>query len=273
MEPVMTGGVMTGAPACVTGIAAQDSGQHQERSRAGQSMLPLVLQNVSFSVTGGRRIVDNVSFTIDASGCTVLLGPNGAGKTSVLKLCHGLITPTSGFVSWGSVAHAEALRRQAMVFQKPVLLRRSAWANIDHALSICGVNAGDRTSRINHVLDWAGLRAVAAASARKLSGGEQQILSIARAWALDPEVLLLDEPTANLDPQVTRRVEALIQSVAEAGCKVIITTHDIAQARRLAADVLVFNHGSLLEHTPALDFFSGPSNPVAARFINGELVD
>lgn len=269
----MTDGIMTRASACGTPIASKDSGQDLERVQAGQSMLPLVLQNVSFSVAGGRRIVDNVSFAIDAPGCTALLGPNGAGKTSVLKLCHGLITATTGCVNWGRVADAEARRRQAMVFQKPVLLRRSAWANIDHALSVGGFDAGDRASRINHVLDWAGLNAVASAPARKLSGGEQQILSIARAWALDPEVLLLDEPTANLDPQATRRVEALIQSVAEAGCKVIITTHDIAQARRLAADVLVFNHGSLLEHAPASRFFSGPSNPVAACFINGELVD
>lgn len=236
-------------------------------------MLPLVLQNVCFSVATGRQIVDDVSFTIDVSGCTVLLGPNGAGKTSVLKLCHGLITPTVGSVRWGSLADTDARRRQAMVFQKPVLLRRSARANINHALGICGVHARDRITRINHALDWAGLTAIADAPARKLSGGEQQILSIARAWALNPEVLLLDEPTANLDPQATRRVEALIRSVAGAGRKVIVTTHDIAQARRLATDVLVFSQGRLLEHAPAPRFFCKPSHPVAACFINGELVD
>jgi len=236
-------------------------------------MLPLVVRDVCFTAATGRHIVDNVSFTINSSGCTVLLGPNGAGKTSVLKLCHGLLTPTAGAVNWGGWTDAEARRRQAMVFQKSVLLRRSAQANIEHALSVRGVPASHRKSRIDHALDWAGLTAVASVPARKLSGGEQQILSIARAWALKPEVLLLDEPTANLDPQATRRVEALIRSVEGAGCKVILTTHDIAQARRLAADVLVFSQGSLLEYAPAPRFFSGPSHPVAASFINGELVD
>ena len=258
---------------CAAGVATKEKDQSLSLLRLRPTMLPLVLQNVSYSVAKGQCIVDDVSFTIDVSGCTVLLGPNGAGKTSVLKLCHGLLMPTAGSLSWGYLAAAEAKRRQAMVFQKPVLLRRSAWENIDHALSVCGIDAVHRKTRIKHALDWAGLTAIANAPARKLSGGEQQILSIARAWALNPEVLLLDEPTANLDPQATRRVEALIRSVAGAGRKVIVTTHDIGQARRLATDVLVFNQGRLLEHAPAPRFFSKPANPLAARFINGDLVD
>lgn len=236
-------------------------------------MLPLVLESACFEVAGGRRIVDQLSFTTSEPGCTVLLGPNGAGKTTVLKLCHGLIEPMAGSVSWAGTPAPEARLSQAMVFQKTVLLRRSTWANIDHALRVRGVNAGNRKARVSKALEWAGLSAVARSAARSLSGGEQQILSIARAWALDPEVLLLDEPTANLDPRATRRVEALIQSVVDAGRKVIMATHDIAQARRLADDVLVFNRGCLLEHSPAMRFFDRPSHPVAARFINGELVD
>ena len=202
-----------------------------------------------------------------------MLGPNGAGKTSVLKLCLGLEKPTQGSLQWGGLAQAEARRRQAMVFQKAVLLRRSVEANIDHALKVRGLGSVARKARVSESLRWAGLYEMAKHPARKLSGGEQQILSIARAWALDPEVLLLDEPTANLDPGATRRVEALIRSVTEAGRKVIMATHDIAQARRLASDVLFFSHGCLLEYALAESFFCGPCNPVAAGFINGELVD
>jgi tungstate transport system ATP-binding protein len=235
-------------------------------------MLPLAVNGASY-VVDGKAIIEDVSFTIHDAGLTALLGPNGAGKSSLLKLCHGLLPLSSGSIRWGDADVQEVQQRQAMVFQRPVLLRRSAAENIEHVLKLRGASAGERARVIEESLDWAGLADIADMPARKLSGGEQQSLTIARAWALNPEVLLLDEPTANLDPAATRRVEDLIRSFAGAGKKVIMATHNIAQAQRLADEVLFLNHGRLLEHAPAEQFMSGPSDPLAARFIAGELVD
>jgi tungstate transport system ATP-binding protein len=235
-------------------------------------MLPLVVNRASY-VVGGKAIIEDVSFTIDDAGLTILLGPNGAGKSTLLKLCHGLLLPSSGSIRWGGADVAEVQQQQAMVFQRPVLLRRSAAENVDHVLKLRGASSAQRARVIEESLEWAGLTDIADIPARKLSGGEQQSLTIARAWALNPEVLLLDEPTANLDPGATRRVEDLIRSFAGAGKKVIMATHNIAQAQRLADEVLFLNHGRLLEHAPADRFMNGPSDPLAARFIAGELVE
>ena len=235
-------------------------------------MLPLVVDGASY-VVSGKAIIEDVSFTIHDAGLTALLGPNGAGKTTLLKLCHGLLPLSSGSILWGDAEVHEVQRKQAMVFQRPVLLRRSAAENIDHVLNLRGASSAERARVIEESLAWAGLAEIADMPARKLSGGEQQSLTIARAWALNPEVLLLDEPTANLDPGATRRVEDLIRSFAGAGKKVIMATHNIAQAQRLADEVLFLNHGRLLEHAPAEKFMSGPSDPLAARFIAGELVE
>ena len=235
-------------------------------------MLPLVVERASYGVNG-KAIIEDVSFTIHDVGLTTLLGPNGAGKSSLLKLCHGLLPLSSGSIRWGEVDVREVQQNQAMVFQRPVLLRRSAAENVDHVLKLRGASAAERARMIEESLEWAGLADIADMPARKLSGGEQQSLTIARAWAMKPEVLLLDEPTANLDPRATRRVEELVRSFARAGKKVIMATHNIAQARRLADEVLFLNHGRLLEQAPAEQFMSGPSDPLAARFIAGELVE
>jgi len=235
-------------------------------------MLPLVVDGASY-VVDGKAIVEEVSFAIHDPGLTALLGPNGAGKSSLLKLCHDLLPLSSGSIRWGDAAVREVQQRQAMVFQRPVLLRRSAAENIDHVLKLRGASAAERARVIEESLEWAGLADIADMPARNLSGGEQQSLTIARAWALNPEVLLLDEPTANLDPAATRRVEVLIRSFVEAGKKVFMATHNIAQAQRLADEVLFLNYGRLLEHAPAKQFMAGPSDPLAARFIAGELVE
>jgi len=235
-------------------------------------MLPLVVDGASY-VVKSKTIIGDVSFTIRDTGLAALLGPNGAGKTTLLKLCHGLLPLSSGSIRWGDAEVHEVQQKQAMVFQRPVLLRRSAAENIDHALKLRGASSAERARVIKESLEWAGLAEIADMPARKLSGGEQQSLTIARAWALNPEVLLLDEPTANLDPGATRRVEDLIRSFAGAGKKVIMATHNIAQAQRLADEVLFLNHGRLLEHAPAEKFMNGPSDPLAARFIAGELVE
>jgi tungstate transport system ATP-binding protein len=235
-------------------------------------LLPLVARQLRFDING-HRIIRNISFWIGSSGRTVILGPNGAGKSVLLRLCHGLLSPTSGELRWGDLSVEEARAQQAMVPQRPVLLRRSVTGNLLHVLRVKGVPRRERQAIVEAALEQAGLAKLESRPARTLSGGQQQRLAIARACLLRPAVLLLDEPTANLDPAAVRDVEQLIRTVGEAGTKILMTTHDIAQAKRLAGDVLFLNNRRLLEHSSATEFFTSPKDPVAARFLDGELLD
>jgi len=234
-------------------------------------LMPLSVRGLGYAA-GGKQILANVSFEVGDAPRTVVLGPNGAGKSVLLKLCHGLLRPGAGEVRWAGRTPDETRRRQGMVFQRPVLLRRSVAGNLWHALGVRGVSRARRAGLVDEALQAAGLAGIARQSARTLSGGEQQRLAIARAWVLKPDVLLLDEPTANLDPEATRAIEDLILSFEPAGTRIIMTTHDIGQARRLANDVIFVHQGRLLEHSPAERFFAAPSDPAAARFIGGALL-
>jgi tungstate transport system ATP-binding protein len=189
----------------------------------------------------------------------------------MLRLCHGLLKPTRGEIRWGDLSVADAREQQAMASQQPILLRRSVNGNLLHVLRVKGVRRGERQALVDAALEQAGLAGLGGRPARTLSGGQQQRLAIARAFVLKPKVLLLDEPTANLDPAAVRAVEELIGAIGAAGTKILMTTHDIAQAKRLAADVMFLNHGRLLEHAPATEFFASPKDPVAAGFLAGEL--
>ena len=233
-------------------------------------LLPLVARGLEFGING-RKIIKDVSFWIGSSGRTVILGPNGAGKSVMLRLCHGLLKPTGGEIRWGDLSVAEAREQQAMASQHPVLLRRTVTGNLLHVLRVKGVPRGERQDLVEAALQQAGLEGLGGRAARTLSGGQQQRLAIARAFVLRPKVLLLDEPTANLDPAAVRGVEELIGAIGAAGTKILMTTHDIAQARRLAADVMFLNDGRLLEHAPAAEFFTSPKDPAAAGFLAGEL--
>jgi tungstate transport system ATP-binding protein len=233
--------------------------------------LPLVFDRVSYRV-GGRPLVCDLSLRLEPGPRTVVLGPNGAGKSVTLRLAHGLLVPSAGRVTWGGRGPQAALRRsQAMVFQKPIHLRRSAAANLRYALAVRGVPRRERDPRVRRALAQAGLSHLAGRAARSLSAGEQQRLALARAWALEPEVLFLDEPTASLDPSATRAVEELTLLIHESGCKIVMTTHDLAQARRLADEVLFLHGGRLLECGPAEKFFSGPKSEEGRAFLRGEL--
>lgn len=233
--------------------------------------MPLTVRGLGYAA-GGKTILDNVSFEVRDAARTVVLGPNGAGKSVLLKLCHGLLQPATGEVRWAGRTPDETRRRQGMVFQRPVLLRRSVAGNLLHSLAVRGVPRADRAALVDEALQAAGLAARARQAARTLSGGEQQRLALARAWVLKPGVLLLDEPSANLDPEATRAIEALILGFAASGTRVIMTTHDIGQARRLANEVIFLHKGRLLEHSPADRFFAGPADRAAARFIGGGLL-
>jgi tungstate transport system ATP-binding protein len=235
------------------------------------ALMPLAVRELTYAV-GNKTILDRVSFELHDTPRTVVLGPNGAGKSVLLKLCHGLLCPSAGEVRWNGRPPDEARRRQGMVFQRPVLLRRSVEGNLLHALAVRKVPRSRRAALVREALHAAGLAGLARQSARTLSGGEQQRLAIARAWVLRPDVLLLDEPTANLDPEATRTIEDLIIAFVHAGTNVIMTTHDISQARRLATDVIFLHRGRLREHSLATKFFAAPRDPAAARFIRGGLL-
>lgn len=234
------------------------------------SILPLTVEAATFS-GDGRLLVEPNSFTIPAGGLTVLLGPNGAGKSLTLRLCHGLLKPSRGTVRWATGAESRA-KRHAMVFQKPIMLRRSVEANIIHALVAAGTGGPERKTRTAQALQRFGLAERASQPARLLSGGEQQRLAIARAWALRPELLFLDEPTSQLDPAATRQIEALLSGLVAEGITVMMSTHDLGQARRLADRVLFLHRGRLVEDAPAGDFFAGPHSAEARAFLAGELL-
>jgi len=238
--------------------------------RAPATDLPIVLDRVSLRA-GGTTIIDNLNMTVAPGAPTLIVGPNGAGKTSLLRLCMGLLTPSSGCISWGGRVDPRPLRR-AIVFQRPAMLRRTAAANVSFALAQAGVPRRLRTRRMAELLDRVGLADVAARPARRLSGGEQQRLALARALARDPEILLLDEPTANLDPAATRSVEEIVRMAAQSGIKIVMASHDLGQVRRLAGEVMFLLRGALHECAPAPDFLDNPSTPEAASFLRGDLV-
>lgn len=233
-------------------------------------MLPLDLDNLQFSA-GGTQIIRGVSVRIEAGPRTVILGPNGAGKSVLMRLCHGLLLPTGGRVIWHGARNGDLRHRQAMVFQRPVMLRRSALANVVYGLRLAGKSRRECELRAMDVLDVVGLADQAQRPARVLSGGEQQRLALARAWALGPDVLFLDEPTANLDPTSTQDIERIIQAIHASGTKIILVTHNLGQARRLGDEVLFLSGGRLVEQAPIDRFFKSPASREAADYIRGEL--
>jgi tungstate transport system ATP-binding protein len=239
--------------------------------RAPLALLPLQLAQVTFEA-GGRRILDGINLTLDAGPRTVIMGANGAGKSVLLRVCHGLLQPTSGRVLWNAAYLAPERRGQAMVFQRPVMLRRSAAANIEYALAAADVPAAERPARALEALMRVGLGHLAERPARVLSGGEQQRVAIARAWALSPQVLFLDEPTSALDPSATREIEAAIEAIHAGGTKIVMVTHNLGQARRLADEILFMHAGRVAERAPAATFLDRPATREAAAFLKGELL-
>ena len=249
--------------------------QARATERDGQGgILPLVLDDVHY-VVERTALIRGVSFRLPAGRRTVVLGYNGAGKSLLLRLCHGLIAPTAGSIRWEGPLGGQAdvvAQAQAMVFQRPVLLRRSVWENLAYVLRLRGVRGAAADERIREALALCGIARLSRRMARTLSGGEQQKLALARAWLLKPEVLFLDEPTASLDPAATLEVESIIMDMHAAGATIVFSTHDLAQARRLAEHVLFMHNGLLLEDAPADVFFRQPATVEGRAFLNGELM-
>jgi tungstate transport system ATP-binding protein len=221
-------------------------------------ILPLRLEAVSF-----LQVIKPLSLELEAGPSTIILGANGAGKSVLMRLMHGLLPPTAGTISWSSNG------RQAMVFQRPVMLRRSALDNIIYALRVAGVADAERPAM--DALKEVGLAELAHRPARVLSGGEQQRLALARAWSLRPRLLYLDEPTSSLDPGAASEVERIMGEIHAAGTAIVMTTHNLGLARRVADQVVFLHAGRVTEQTAADRFFHAPASPEAASFLKGEL--
>jgi tungstate transport system ATP-binding protein len=246
---------------------------------ANSHSIGLSLEGLVFRA-GRRSLLDGLTAKLAPHAKTVVLGPNGAGKSLTLRAVQGLIDCHEGEVAYvregveaGPISDLH--KRQGgvgLVFQKPVLFRRSVRANLIHALKAAGVVRSLREERATILLRMAGLEAIADQSARVLSGGEQQKLSIVRALAASPSVLLLDEPTASLDPRATHDIEDLIVKARSEGVKIVLVTHDLGQAKRLADEVLFVHQGRATELTPASTFFAKPRSPEARAYLDGELL-
>jgi tungstate transport system ATP-binding protein len=209
------------------------------------------------------RIIDGITLDLSARR-TVILGPNGAGKSSLLRLIHGLLQPTAGQLIW-----PENLT-QAMVFQRPVMLHTTALENVIYGLRLQGHSAAACRQQALAALHKAGLTDIAGRAARLLSGGEQQRVALARAWARAPELLILDEPMASLDPASAREVERIVGDIAAAGTRLLMTTHNLGQARRIAEEIIFIDHGRIIEQTSVDQFFDLPQTEAAQRFLKEE---
>jgi len=232
--------------------------------------LPLMLVDVRI-LASDVAILDGITLKLDAGEPTVLIGPNGSGKTTLLRAAMGLIPATSGLITWGGREHSPPTRR-AIVFQRPTMLRRGTAGNIRYALAAAGVPRNKRDARTAELLADVGLQGLDKRPARRLSGGEQQRLALARALARDPAILFLDEPTASLDPAATKAIEDIVRTVTARGVKVVMSTHDLGQAKRIGGDIVLLHRGRLIETAPAAEFFNAPRTQEARKFIAGELL-
>ena len=232
--------------------------------------LPLMLVDVRI-LAGDVAILDGISLKLEAGAPTVLIGPNGAGKTTLLRAAMGLLPVTGGLITWGGREYSPPARR-AIMFQRPAMIRRSAAGNVRYALAAANVPRDKRDRRITELLADVGLSGLDRRPARRLSGGEQQRLALARALARDPALLFLDEPTASLDPAATKAIEDIIRTVTARGVKVVMSTHDLGQAKRVGGDVVLLHRGRLIEAAPAEQFFTQPRTQESRTFIAGELL-
>ncbi len=230
--------------------------------------LPLEVEGLCV-LAGGRRVLHDVTFRLVPGVRTVILGANGAGKSMLLRALHGLVPLEAGRITWAGGPRPP--RCEALVFQRPVMLRRGALANIEYALAARGVGRDERASRAREALERVGLASLARRSARVLSGGEQQRLALARACALRPHILYLDEPTASLDPSAAAEVERAIGEIHASGTRIVMTTHHLGLARRVADEILYLHDGRLVEQTGADRFFDSPRSAEAIQFLKGEL--
>lgn len=235
------------------------------------SLFPLVLREASVR-RRGKVLVGPINLTLQDQGVTMVIGPNGAGKTTFLRMLHGIARLGSGAVQW-ACDNETAQARQAFVFQSPIMMRRSVLGNLTYPLRLRGVSRREARSQATIAAQDVGLGEMLDRPAPFLSGGEQQKLALARALITKPDLLFLDEPCASLDGRATREIEDILFGAVKAGTRLIMSTHDMGQARRLGTDVLFFVNGALYEYNEAVQFFVQPNTPQARAFLKGDIVE
>jgi tungstate transport system ATP-binding protein len=229
---------------------------------------PAIARLQAVQVRRGGRTVLSVADWAPGPGVTALIGPNGSGKTTLLRLLHGLIAPDAGTLTWSGGAPP----RRAILLQSPVLLRRTVAGNLDFVLRRRGLDRTARHARIADLLAQAELAESAARPARHLSGGQKRRLALAQALAQDPELLLLDEPTAGLDPAASARLERMVADIAAGGVPVVLSSHEMGQVRRLADALLFLNAGRGEAAGPVPALLDAPNHQTLSRFLKGELI-
>jgi tungstate transport system ATP-binding protein len=236
------------------------------------------LHNLTQSYNG-RIIVQIERLDIYEGEILAIVGPSGAGKSTLLRLLNFLEQPTSGYLTFeqsslnGSVPPLETRRKVTTVFQTPVLLNRSVAANVGYGLKVRGQDKKIVEQAVTETLERVGLIKLAHQSARTLSGGEAQRVALARALVIQPTVLLLDEPTANLDPYNVKLIEDIVaEENRQRGTTVVLVTHNVFQAKRLADRTSLLLEGRLVEIAATPTFFETPSDPRTAAFVRGEMV-
>jgi tungstate transport system ATP-binding protein len=232
--------------------------------------LPIAFEEVCFTAND-VAILDGINLQFAAGHPTVLIGPNGSGKTTLLKIAMGLLVPSSGRITWAG-RESDPPSRRGFMFQRPTMLRRSAAGNIRYALKAASVPRNLLDGRVEDLLRMVGLEGLGGRPARRMSGGEQQHLALARALAGDPAVLFLDEPTASLDPAATKAFEDVVQSIVARGIKIVMSTHDLGEARRLAGEIVMLHKGRVIETCAASSFFNAPQTVEAGKFLSGDLL-
>ncbi len=235
------------------------------------NLFPLVV-NSAEARRRGKRLIGPIDLTLESTGLTVVIGPNGSGKTTLLNLLHGTVRLARGHVQW-QVSQEDARRLQSFVFQRPIMLRRSVLDNLAYPLVIRGQTKREARSAAALWAKRVGLDQMQDRTATSLSGGEQQKLALARALITEPAVLFLDEPCAALDGRATREIETLLLEQKAAGTRIIMSTHDMGQARRLADEIVFLRGGQIGETGPADQFFAQPATPAAHAFLNGDIVE
>ncbi|MCP5075310.1 MAG: ATP-binding cassette domain-containing protein [Rhodobacteraceae bacterium] len=234
-------------------------------------MAHLQIRNAGYKADGAV-LLNPLSLELDCRGLTVILGANGAGKSLFLHLCHGMLEGHTGQVLWDNLPAEKSRRQRGFMFQHPAVLRRSVFANVEFALTAQGIPRGEHSQRVAEVLEQARLSHKVKTPAAALSGGEIRRMGLARALVTGPEVILMDEPAAGLDPASASALEQMVGEITSTGTGILMVSHDLAQARRLADRVLFFDGGSLIEDARADQFFANPASETATAYLEGRLL-
>ncbi len=234
-------------------------------------LLPLVAEGAMVR-RRGKHLIGPVDLKLEGAGVTMVVGPNGSGKTSLLSVLHGTLRLSGGDVRWACPLD-EARKKQGFVFQTPKLLRRSVRDNLTYPLILLGVAKSEAREKAAEWAERVGIEHAFMQPARILSGGERQKLALARALIREPEVLFLDEPCSSLDGRATREIEEILISASNAGTRIMMSTHNMGQAKRLGDEVIFVLDGKLLEFRAAGAFFEAPETAQARAFLRGDIVE